>query len=289
MNKALPLVVVVAFATLASLAIAADPLISLAQCARINPNPVFLSCSQYTEPYTDILTGLPYNTVPEYTQCVRQRCVCTGEKTDIDDLSWQTSGLFCSTSGWQESGGITCNVMVQCFKLFWQCTLDALMERSNSGATLDAAETTAVNAIISHGRTPGQPFDETDMFRSCRMIMCNAAASRVNCGLRTCLPNNTQCYEYIKPPPLPDVHQLCTQGCRAVLVLMALTLATFVSALLCCACCPAPVVEKEPLLLKADEDSDDKKHRSNSDAQDSGFDVASNRENGKDGDATRNN
>lgn len=240
---------------------ASADLISVADCYVINSNPDFLSCSQYTEPYTDLLGALPYDTVPEYTQCVRERCVCNEEQTDVNSASWTTDGIHCSSAGWNETGEITCNQMVECFGLFWRCTLNALMDRSNAQATLDAAETAAVNAIIAHGTTPGADFRTTDMFYSCRMAMCEAAASRTNCGLLTCVPNSTQCYEYIKPPPLPDVHQLCTQGCRAVLILMALTITTFASSIACCACCPAPVVENEPLLGGEDEGNEEKRER----------------------------
>lgn len=259
-----------------------ENLISVADCYVINPNPEFVSCAQLTEPYQDVFSSLPWATNADYEKCVRKRCVCNGQRTEL--TGWPINGMQCSTAGWNESGLVTCNTMSNCYKWFFDCVQDAIMDRHNAGLPLDPAELTAVNDMIGHGQTPGQDFEVTNIFRSCRMIMCEAAASRLNCGLLTCLPNNTQCYEYIKPPPLPDIHQLCTQGCRAVLVMMAMTIVVFFSAIACCACCPARVIVNEPLLMSnSDEDEEGAEgkpkkkeketRRRDSDRPDSDFDV----------------
>lgn len=222
-------------------------------CFVINPDPVITSCSAYPPPTTNLLTTLPYDVEP-YQTCVRERCVCTGTAASIN---FDPTTIYCNASGWMESGFTTCNAMGECFKDFWECAANALEERVTSGVLLTSAEIAAWSDITTHGSTPGQPFQETETFLSCRQVMCDAAASRANCGLLTCLPNFTQCYEFIKPPPLPYYHQLCTQGCRASLVMMAMTAAVVSMSFCCCFCCPATAKELEPFITNADDDDKD--------------------------------
>lgn len=260
--------------SLAAVVVTAQGPISAADCMIVNPAPEsqLPVCSSYPAPTVDVLRNLPYGTVTEYGLCVRQRCVCNGQKTSL--TGWTPNSILCGTD-WDESGYISCNQMVDCFKDFWHCTIDAVMDRNNNGVSLSTAETQLVTDILSHGSTPGQPFSETDVFKSCSLAMCEAAASRKNCGLRTCYPNNTQCFEYIVPPPLPYGHQICTQGCRAGLILMALTLAMVALALACCGCCPAQYKVKQPLIVGEEASKKRKsRRRRDSDAPDSNFDVS---------------
>ncbi|KAG5510798.1 hypothetical protein JKF63_07870 [Porcisia hertigi] len=237
----------------------ADGPITKEQCLILNPNPTVTDCSTYLPPVVDLYGALPYDTMPSYSQCVKERCVCTGVASGTDI---QTVGLYCSSAGWKESGYVTCNRLSACFEQFWRCLNQAIYDRYiNNRADLVQAEVDIMADIISHGNKPGEPFDVTDVFRSCRLSTCSAAKSRENCGLITCLPNYTQCDEYIRPPPLPSTHQFCTQGCRATLLMMALTIASFSFSLLCCCCCPAQVRISEPIVMG---DTPAKKLESNS-------------------------
>ncbi|CAD2217050.1 hypothetical protein AGDE_12473 [Angomonas deanei] len=193
-------------------------------------------------------------------ECVRQRCNCSNvTNVDVSAPGYTPSGMYCAAGGFEENGFTYCDQMNECFEDFWRCATDNLMHKHYTAATLNSAEQGAVDNILLHGRTSGEKFEDTDIYRDCRMIQCEAAASRKNCGLITCAPNYTQCYEFIKPPPLPYNHQLCTEGCRAVLMLMAVTVTTFAFAVLCCACCPAPVRVVAPLITKEDSEEDEKK------------------------------
>lgn len=226
-------------------------------CSVINPNPTVTQCSDYPAPAVDLLGALDYDSVPTYRACVEKRCVCTmAVPSDNDFTANPTSGYFCSAAGvFDETSTISCNKFGDCLEEYWKCVGDALMDRRDAGATLTAAETAMVTDIISHGITPGQSFHVTDMYKSCRMISCEATAARKYCGLQTCLLNYTQCYEYIKPPPIPHKHVICTQGCRAVLLLMALTLTIVSMCFCCCVCCPMRV-RKDPPLVEEDSDED---------------------------------
>ncbi|GET86174.1 hypothetical protein, unknown function [Leishmania tarentolae] len=226
----------------------ADGPITKEQCFILNPAPSVTSCTVYMPPITDVYSVLPYDTVPAYKQCVMERCVCTGAITSPDV---ETNGALCNSTVWMESGYITCNELKDCFAKFWRCINSALyMRYVNERASLSPAEVDIMTDMISHGSRVGEPFDLTDVFRSCRLMMCAAASSRQNCGLITCLPSYTECDEFIVPPPLPYNHQLCTQGCRAVLLMMALTLALVSFSACCFCCCPAQVRISEPLKME---------------------------------------
>ncbi|KAK7201866.1 hypothetical protein NESM_000254000 [Novymonas esmeraldas] len=233
--------------------------ITVEQCSIINPRPIVTACTAYLPPIIDVYGVLPYDTVSSYSQCVKERCVCTGAATSLDIT---TEGIYCNSTGWMESGFTTCNRFNYCFVNFWRCMNRALFTRYISRLPdFTTVETNIVTDIIAHGNHPGEPFDLTDVYRSCRLMMCAAANSRQNCGLVTCLPNYTQCDEYIRPPPLPYTHQLCTQGCRAVLLMMALTIAVVSFSMCCFCCCPAQVRISEPIIK---EDAAAKKLESNS-------------------------
>lgn len=254
-------VVVVALVVATSLCLTAraDGPITPAQCYIINPEPVVTSCTAYLPPILDVYGSLPYDTVSAYSDCVKERCVCTGAAVSTDIT---TSGIYCNSSGWEESGYTTCNVFNHCFVNFWQCMNRALYNRYlGDRADFSTNETDIMADIITHGSRPGEPFEITDAYRSCRLKMCAAANSRQNCGLITCLPNYTQCDEFIRPPPLPYTHQLCTQGCRAVLLMMGLTIAVVACSICCFACCPARVRIGEPVIK---EEASDKKMTSGS-------------------------
>ncbi|CBZ24080.1 hypothetical protein, unknown function [Leishmania mexicana MHOM/GT/2001/U1103] len=224
----------------------ADGPITKEQCLILNPKPTVTSCTAYLPPIVDVYGFLPYDKTPAYMNCVKERCLCTGAATSMDI---KTSGFYCNSSGWMESGYTTCNVLVDCFSKFWRCMNSAIyMRYVDSREKLDQAEINIMADIVAHGNRPGEPFDITDVFRSCRLMMCAAAHSRQNCGLVTCLPNYTQCDEYIHPPPLPYTRELCTQGCRAVLLMMALTIAAVSFSACCFFFCPAQVRMSEPLL-----------------------------------------
>ncbi|CAJ1017589.1 hypothetical protein IOCL2690_000150900 [Leishmania lindenbergi] len=225
----------------------ADGPITREECYILNPHPTVISCSAYLPPILDLYGVLPYDTTPAYMTCVKERCICTGAATSMNIT---TSGIYCNSSGWMESGYTTCNVLNDCFAKFWKCMNHALYTRYvNERQSLSTAEVDIMADILSHGSRPSEPFDITDVYRSCRLAMCTAADSRQNCGLVTCLPNYTQCDEYIRPPPQPYMRQRCTQGCRAALLLMALTIAVVSFSMCCCCCCPAPVRITEPLIM----------------------------------------
>ncbi|CBZ31891.1 hypothetical protein, unknown function [Leishmania donovani] len=227
----------------------ADGPITKEQCFILNPKPTVTSCNAYLPPIVDLYGMLPYDKTPAYTNCVKERCLCTGAATST---AIKTSGFFCNSSGWMESGYTTCNVLVDCFSKFWRCINKALYTRYlEDRGNLDPTEVDLMADMISHGNRPGETFDITDIFRSCRLMMCAAANSRQNCGLVTCLPNYTQCDEYIRPPPLPYTHQLCTQGCRAALLMMALTIAAVSFSVCCFCCCPAQVRISKPVMKEA--------------------------------------
>ncbi|KPA74732.1 hypothetical protein ABB37_09036 [Leptomonas pyrrhocoris] len=249
-------VVTVAVVTLTCLSFArADGPITPAQCSLINPNPEVTECSFYLKPLRDVYNDLPYDTVPAYQDCVKARCVCTGAAVNT---AITTSGMFCNSTGWKESGYTTCNRFNHCFVNYWKClNTAAALRYDNNVAEMTDGEIVLAQDIVDHGRTPGENFETTDIFRSCRLKMCDAAKSRENCGLITCLPNYTQCNEYMLPPPLPYTHQLCTQGCRAVLLMMALTLAILSFSFCCMACCPAQVIVSPPI-IKEDAQTDKK-------------------------------
>lgn len=239
--------------------------ITAAQCYILNPSAVPV-CTDYTAPAVDVYANLPYSSVDAYASCVKERCVCTGSQPSID---FAPDGRYCNSSGWLESGYTSCNVMIGCFRTYWQCLNDALMDRYNADVSqLDAGEKQLAADIVAHGKTAGDSFASTDTYRSCRSEMCLAASSRGNCGLRTCQPNYTQCNEYIKPPPQPYDHQICTPGCQAVLVLMALTIALVSFSMCCCICCPTRVKSIEPLLVGNGEPEKQGSKRSSSDAED---------------------
>lgn len=248
------LTVAVVLASL-SYARAAGPITAL-QCATINPNPIVTDCTVYLPPIIDMYGNLPYDTIPAYQDCVKERCVCTGAAVSTDIT---TDGIYCNESGWMESGFTTCNVMNHCFVNFWSCVNTAAMTRYNNNfLELTNAEVDLTTDITAHGRTPGEEFEVTDVYRSCRLLMCAAASSRQNCGLVTCLPNYTQCNEYMLPPPLPNTHQLCTQGCRAVLLMMALTISIVSFAFCCMCCCPRQVIIRAPVIKDASDMGDKK-------------------------------
>ncbi|KPI90630.1 hypothetical protein ABL78_0226 [Leptomonas seymouri] len=231
------------------------------QCSIINPNPIVTNCVAYLPPIVDLYGNLPYDSIPEYQDCVKERCVCTYAAVNT---SITTSSIYCNSSGWMESGFTTCNRFNYCFKKFWKCINTAAMHRyDNHLAELAPAELNLAVDITEHGRTPGEDFEVTDVYRSCRLMMCAAAQSRQNCGLVTCLPNYTQCNRYMLPPPLPYTHQLCTQGCRAVLIMMALTISIVSFSFCCMCCCPAPVVVCAPIIKESSEAS--KKEDANGD------------------------
>ncbi|KAG5511301.1 hypothetical protein GH5_07549 [Leishmania sp. Ghana 2012 LV757] len=226
----------------------ADGPITVEQCFILNPRPAVTTCNAYLPPIVDLYGLLPYDTTPAYGKCVKERCLCTGAATSMNIT---TSGIFCNSSGWMESGYTTCNVFDDCFARFWYCINSALYTRFvNSRQSLSSAEVDLLTDITAHGSHPGEPFDITDTYRSCRLIMCAAASSRKNCGLVTCLPNYTQCDEYIHPPPLPYTYQLCTQGCRAVLLMMAMTIAVVAFSTCCFCCCPSQVRIREPVIME---------------------------------------
>ncbi|KAG5485774.1 hypothetical protein LSCM1_07186 [Leishmania martiniquensis] len=236
-----------------------DGPITKEQCLILNPRPTITTCSAYLPPIIDVYGLLPYDTVQAYRTCVQERCLCTGAATSMNIT---TSGIFCNSSGWMESGYTTCNVLDDCFASFWRCVNSALFERFvKQRQALTTSEVNLMADIFAHGNRPGEPFDITDAYRSCRLIMCAAASSRKNCGLVTCLPNYTQCDEFIHPPPLPYTHQLCTQGCRATLLMMAMTIALVAFSVCCFGCCPAQVRIREPVIM---EESPEKKAELNS-------------------------
>jgi hypothetical protein len=244
---------------------AAGP-ISPAQCAVINPRPIVTSCTYYLPPIVDLYGNLPYDTIPAYQDCVKKRCVCTGAAVDTNIT---TSSLYCNESGWMESGFTTCNRMNHCFERFWKCINTAAMDRYNNNlGELTDAEVDLTKDITVHGNTPGEVFEVTDVYRSCRLKMCAAADSRESCGLVTCLPNYTQCNEYILPPPLPNTHQLCTQGCRAVLLMAALTISIVSFSFCCMCCCPAQVIVSAPIIKKIESDKESKEDGAEKEAGD---------------------
>ena len=238
--------------------------ISKLQCSTINPNPIVTNCISYLPPIVDLYGNLPYDSIPAYQNCVKERCVCTGAAVNTDIT---TDGIYCNESGWMETGYTTCSRFNHCFLNFWRCINTAVMYRyDHNRKELTEGEMDMAADIVAHGRKPGEEFELTDTYRSCRLKMCAAADSRENCGLITCLPNYTQCNEYMLPPPLPYHHQLCTQGCRAVLLMMALTISIVSFSLCCVCCCPAQVIITEPVIKensskgkKGSDDDDDSK------------------------------
>lgn len=143
--------------------------------------------------------------------------------------------------------------MVDCYRDFWRCATNTVMNRfaaTNLPADmpLTASEQELANAIVQHGQTQGESFQSSSVFKSCQKLTCEAAASRQCCGLITCLPNYTQCYEYLVPPRAAFVNQKCTTGCQVGLLLMALTIASVCFSFCCCCCCPPRVRVIDPLL-----------------------------------------
>lgn len=223
--------------------------ITAAQCSIVNPNPTITSCAGYPVPTTRYYTSLPYSTVPEYADCVVSRCHCTYYALPQDTIT--ASSLYCDgLTSFLENGTTTCNEMTQCFREFYTCVNDALVARYIANPSLlDPAETAMMNAIITHGTTPGQDFKSTDLYLDCQLTLCEAADNRQVCGLQTCIPNyGRACHAYMRPPPDAFRRYKCTQGCQAGLMLMALTIAFASAAFTCMFCCPAVVKEKPPVL-----------------------------------------
>lgn len=226
----------------------ADGPITVKECYTLNPTYKNETCTELygALPAADnLFLKLPWSTVAEYQQCVQERCACSGQtitNTTVDN------GIYCNAKKvWSESGYMTCDNFMACMSTFWTCATNVLMARYEAQAadfTLD--EASLVMDIENHGKTQGQSFEVTSTYKSCRMITCEAAASRENCGLSTCLPDYSQCDEYIKPPPAPFVNQLCTEGCHVALYMMALTIVILTLSLACFCCCPSRVKVVKP-------------------------------------------
>lgn len=217
-----------------------------------NPGPT-PTCKNFPAPANDIFANMPWS-MSEYKTCVINRCNCTQAANTIAP-KYEPSGMFCQPSDeWAESGLVTCNAMVDCFKFFWECVANTCWDRylKNGFDSLEEGEQAYVQDIISHGNTIGQPFEQTDSFKSCAAIQCQAADSRKNCGLVTCVPNNTQCFQVIVPPPAPFKKDTCSNACQAALLMMALTVALIIIGITCGCCCPARMRIVEPLVKDLD-------------------------------------
>lgn len=217
-----------------------------------NPGPT-PTCDNFQPPSNDIFENMPWDMDP-YKTCVINRCNCTQAANTIAP-KYEPSGIHCQPSvKWAESGEVTCNQMVDCFKFFWECVATTCWDRylKLGMDQLEEGEKAYIQDIITHGNTLGQPFDDTDSFKSCAAIQCQAASSRKNCGLVTCVPNNTQCFEVIDPPPAPFKKDTCSNACQAVLLMMALTVCLIILGITCGCCCPARVRVVEPLVKDLD-------------------------------------
>lgn len=223
-------------------------------CSIVGPHPPLTSCDTVQQPTNAIFPNLPWDEEP-YKTCVITRCGCT-QAANTAAPSYEPNGLYCQPDKtWEESGYVYCDDMTGCFSSFWHCVANGVWAKytSNGLDSLSTAEQAYVNDIITHGTTLGQSFTDTDTYKSCAAIQCAASAGRKNCGLTTCLMDNSVCVEYIKPPPLPYKPYTCTVACRAALLMMAFTAAAFFFSMSCCCCCPPktkqmkPVVEVEPV------------------------------------------
>lgn len=212
--------------------------IPAASCRIVNPNPdAPTTCDGLPQPATNLFVGLPW-TLPVYKECVVARCNCTGA-TDTTVEGYEPNGMYCTSSGvFAESGYTACNDMLDCFETFWSCTADATWGRHLSGTTLESAEQAYVNDIIKQGKQFGAPVSDSEAYKSCALIQCQAAESRLNCGLLTCYPDNSQCAEFLYSPRAPNGHVTCSNACQAALLLMAFTIVIVALSLTCFLSCP---------------------------------------------------
>lgn len=230
--------------------------IPASDCLIVTPDPPQTNCDNFPTPdgAADIFANLPWDQAG-YKACVVKRCGCT-KAANVEAPEYQPNGMYCQPGKtFEESGYVFCNAMVDCFEDFWTCVAQEAWGRylRQGLDALETGEKAYINDILTHGHTFGQPFHETNSFKSCAAIQCQAAASRKNCGLITCVPNNTQCNEYIQPPPAPMEKNLCSRACRAALLMMAMTIAAVMFSVTCCCCCPPRVRALKPLITDADQ------------------------------------
>lgn len=220
--------------------------IPAASCVIVNPNPdAPTTCDHVSKPTVNVFESFPW-TLPVYRACVVQRCSCTGSaNTSIE--GYAPDGIYCNAGGeFNESGFLACNDMLDCYETFWSCVADAAWERYLSNVTLEGSEPTYVKDIISQGSKFGAAASTSDVYKSCAVYQCEAAKSRMNCGLLTCDPDNSQCGVFLASPPAPNGHQTCSNACQAALLLMAFTIVIVALSLTCCLACPPSVRTVRP-------------------------------------------
>lgn len=224
------------------------------QCTTVNPNPnAITSCTSLPQPTSNLLALLPWSS-GDYKACVVARCQCTGA-ADTTAAGYEPNGIYCLAGDeFQESGYTTCDSMMSCFSTFWECTAAVAWSHYLSGATLESSEQNYINAILEEGKSFGGSFSNTEVYKSCALIQCEAAAGRKNCGLLTCIPNNTQCVNVLNSPPAPNGENTCSEACQAVLVIMAITVGMIVWTATCFVACPPRVRMIKPVVATAPSD-----------------------------------